>query len=438
MGGIAEYTGSLVCQLTLDCAVAVALQSRTDRQLQIFSFNRFDDHLPFTFNMSIDDLARASIDSLRAGFAAPGRHWAASIAGCLYILHHNTLIDLNSPAITGLNLALLSTVPQGVGLGSATATEAATMMNLINHFSLHDKVEPMKIAAMCQAVETQIGGLPCGIAAPASSCFGTASALLRMHCQPHEVQPDLALPTGVRIIGINSNVRYGGAEKYDEARCAAFMGHTVIVNKMREMGQAAGRPLLSDPMRGYLANLDPDDYKRFFRPYVPQSILGEKFLADFGPTIDIATSIDPKTTYYVQQATDHHVLEARRVHRFAEMISSVSQTLPRTRERGSSLDRAGHLMYASHLSYTNDARLGADECDLLVKLAREREPQGIYGAKITACGCGGTVAVLCDTGDQTDAAIADILTVYEKQAGRKPEAFLGSSPGAWHVGTTMV
>ena len=27
------------------------------------------------------------------------------------------------------------------------------------------------------------------------------------------------------------------------------------------------------------------------------------------------------------------------------------------------------------------------------------------------------------------------MTEYEKQTGRKPEAFLGSSPGAWEVGT---
>ena len=37
-------------------------------------------------------------------------------------------------------------------------------------------------------------------------------------------------------------------------------------------------------------------------------------------------------------------------------------------------------MYASHFSYTNDAMLGSDECDLLVKLVRDRERAGLYGA----------------------------------------------------------
>jgi hypothetical protein len=45
-------------------------------------------------------------------------------------------------------------------------------------------------------------------------------------------------------------------------------------------------------------------------------------------------------------------------------------------------------MYGSHLSYTNDAMLGADECDLLVDLVRARESAGLYGAKITGGGSG--------------------------------------------------
>jgi galactokinase len=113
-----------------------------------------------------------------------------------------------------------------------------------------------------------------------------------------------------------------------------------------------------------------------------------------------------------------------------------AQSLPlESSQRKLALDKAGHLMYGSHLSYTNDALLGAPECDLLVKLVRDREYAGLYGAKITGGGSGGTVAVLCDISPQADAAIAEIMSEYEKESGRKPEAFLGSSPGAWEMGT---
>src|ERR1700761_619631 len=64
MGGIADYTGSMVCEATLDRAAAVALQLRDDREVQVFSFNLFDEHKPFTFRIPLDSLAKYSITQL--------------------------------------------------------------------------------------------------------------------------------------------------------------------------------------------------------------------------------------------------------------------------------------------------------------------------------------------------------------------------------------
>jgi L-arabinokinase len=82
---------------------------------------------------------------------------------------------------------------------------------------------------------------------------------------------------------------------------------------------------------------------------------------------------------------------------------------------------AGHLMYASHLSYSLDAMLGCDECDLLVNLIKKRERAGLYGARITGGGCGGSVAVLAEGTAKADAAIAEIVDEYGKQTGRCAE-----------------
>jgi L-arabinokinase len=95
-------------------------------------------------------------------------------------------------------------------------------------------------------------------------------------------------------------------------------------------------------------------------------------------------------------------------------------------------------MYASHLSYTNDAQLGSAECDLLVNLVRKRERRGFYGAKITGGGSGGTVAVLCEANEKADAGIADVLTEYAKETGKTVEILDGSSDGAWAVGTEVI
>lgn len=451
MGGIADYTGSLVCELPLDQAAAVALGPRADRQLQLFSFNLYDEHKPFTLRVPLESLANHSATALRREFAEPGRQWAAYLAGCLFVLHEQRYVDLRDPRVMGMNLALLSTAPPGAGVSSSAAIEVATMMALRDHFNLRspscgrslriageNAIDPLKLAWLCQRAEQQIAGAPCGIMDQVASVWGEAGKLLRMTCQPHELHESLPIPQGVRFVAINSGVRHGiGGGAYGRTRCAAFMAHALILEKMQAIGQAAGRRLVRDPMGGYLANLDPDDYKRIFRPHLPQTLPGADFLMRHGQTIDAATQVDSSVDYHVRGAADHHVLEARRVRHFAQLIEEANRETDPAR-KGFALDRAGHLMYASHQSYTMDALLGADECDLLVKLVRCRERAGLYGAKITGGGNGGSVAVLADISPRADAALAEILEEYERQVGRKPEMIEGSSPGGWRVGTAIV
>ncbi|HET6251679.1 MAG TPA: hypothetical protein VFE47_28600 [Tepidisphaeraceae bacterium] len=451
MGGIADYTGAIVCELPLDRAAAVALQSRADRQLQIFSFNLLDDNKPFTFRMPIDALAMSSAQSLRQDFNQPGRHWVAYIAGCLFVLHEQGFINLSDPAVGGLNLAIFSTVPLGAGISSSAAIVVATMMNLRDHFALmkpsagrslrivdDTAFSAMKLAELCQLAENQIAGAACGIMDPATSCLGEAGSLFRMICQPHEVLPPLQIPQGVQFLGINSHVKHSvAASAYTATRCAAFMAHKIILEKMRQIGAAGGKRLIRDPMAGYLANLDPDHYKRIFRPSLPEQITGRAFIDQFTGTIDTATQVDPGATYGIVHAADHHVLEARRVKNFVLFLEeAMAATDPA--KRGFALDKAGHLMYASHQSYSHDAMLGAAECDLLVKLLRAREPAGLYGARITGGGAGGTVAVLADQTDRANEAINEAMRDYEKQTSLKPQLFSGSSAGAWHTGTAVV
>jgi galactokinase len=435
MGGIADYTGSTVCEMPLACAAAVAVQDRDDEQVQVFSFNLLDEHKPFTVRVPLAALLGTPAEALRRDFNQPGRRWAAYLAGCVSILHQ-ARVGTRMPR--GLNVALFSTVAAGAGVSSSAAIEVATMMALVDHLGVRESVSPEGMAVLCQRVENEIVGAPCGVMDQMTSCLGESGKLLRMVCQPHALLPPLELPPGIQVVGIDSGVRHDvGGGAYGRTRCAAFIAHRVILERMRQIGAAAGRALEADPMSGYLANLDPDDYKNLFRPHVPELIPGRDFLERYGQTIDPVTRVDPDVEYAAQHAADHHVLEARRVPRFVEFIEQAAALSP-GQQRGAALDRAGHLMYASHLSYTNDALLGAPECDLLVQLVRERERCGLYGARITGGGGGGTVAVLCDLTDRADAAIGEVMAEYTRRTGRVAALIAGSSPGAWHVGTAVV
>jgi L-arabinokinase len=96
----------------------------------------------------------------------------------------------------------------------------------------------------------------------------------------------------------------------------------------------------------------------------------------------------------------------------------------------------GGFMYRSHDSYSA-CGLGSEGTDLLVDLAREAgEAEGIFGAKITGGGSGGTVALLgrSDAGPR----VTCIAREYEARTGRTAYLFEGSSPGAAAVGAVRI
>jgi L-arabinokinase len=85
-------------------------------------------------------------------------------------------------------------------------------------------------------------------------------------------------------------------------------------------------------------------------------------------------------------------------------------------------------MFQSHASY-GACGLGSDGTDRLVELVRAAgPPAGLYGAKITGGGSGGTVAVLARRGSLD--AVRAVANQYERETGRPAAILGGSSPGA--------
>jgi galactokinase len=92
----------------------------------------------------------------------------------------------------------------------------------------------------------------------------------------------------------------------------------------------------------------------------------------------------------------------------------------------------GEFMYESHASYSA-CGLGATQTDRLVEMVRAAGPAaGLYGAKITGGGSGGTIAVLARQGSR--AAVDAIAARHGEETGRSPVVFAGSSPGAHAFG----
>jgi L-arabinokinase len=272
-----------------------------------------------------------------------------------------------------------SDVPLGKGVSSSAAIEVATMRALIG--ATGRDVDGTTMAIWCQMVENLIVGAPCGIMDQMTSACGTANTLLALRCQPAELLPSITLPNDLVVWGIDSGVRHSvsGAD-YGSVRVGAFMGLRMLEAHAHKKG------LPTDHWDGYLANITPSEFHSAYRDVLPMQISGAEFVSTYGAHGDPVTSIDAGRQYPVRESTIHPINEHHRVQLYGQLLHGY---------RGDSSARLlGELMYQSHQSYSS-CGLGSDATDAIVAAVRQAGPDaGLYGAKITGGGSGGTVAVL--------------------------------------------
>jgi L-arabinokinase len=339
--------------------------------------------------------------------------WTAYVAGCLYMLAAQGHVE--AERIGGMNILVSSSVPIGAGVSSSAALEVAAMTAFCGLYGL--SLDGLELAALCQRAENQIAGAPCGIMDQVTCALGRAGELLALKCQPHTIQGYVPMPAGWSFVGIDSGVKHSvGGSHYARARVGAFMGLKVLETR----GCAN--------LKGYLCNLSPIAWCSW-REQVPETLTGREFLQQYGELPDAVTRVDPAETYRVRACAEHPILENDRVRQFIALASLAHPELD-----PSLLTEAGRLLLDAHASYTRRVDLGAPETDLLVELTMARGPRaGLYGAKITGGGSGGTVAVL-RAGPQADSSIRAVCAEYARRTGSAPRVIRGSSAGALFEG----
>jgi len=413
MGGIADYAGSHVLQATIAEAVFCALQLRRDGLIVITT--ELPDGRELSAQFRVEDIDNA----VQGSYQAVGEHirrdpstgWAAYVAGAWAVLRGEGVAH---GVLPGATVFLSSSVPIAVGVASSAALEVAAMTALVAALKL--AIEPLTLARLCQIVENKVVGAPCGIMDQVAVTLGRENRPVVIHCQPATVLGNLALPEGVLVCGIDSAVeKFTAGDRYRRARVAAFMGRRILA-------QAAG----ALPADGHLANLLPAEF-RALHHLLPRSIRGADFLRLYGETGDSVTQVHTDWTYPVRGCTEHPVYENHRTLRFIDHLRAAAEG------DGASVDHAlrlaGRIMYASHWSYTYRCGLGHPAVSRIVQLVREAGPErGVYGAKITGGGGGGTVAILATTAGVD--TVRDIARRYAAESGREPVVFVGSSPGA--------
>jgi L-arabinokinase len=424
MGGIADYSGSLVLQLPTRVATLAAAQRAPDRQIRVVSLDAAALGLGAALAVDLDELAPrgrpVSYDQARALFRRDTRtSWAAYAAGALLVLGRERGLSLAE----GARVLVSSDLPAGKGVASSAALEVAAMTALARAFGV--PLEPRETALLCQKVENLVVGAPCGVMDQMTAVCGEPDRLLALLCQPAELKDPITVPEDIAFFGVDSNVRHAvsGAD-YTSVRVGAFMGYRILAEAagLPVRRAATGEPVtVEDPLwGGYLANLEPSLFEERFSPVLPSRMRGAAFLECYGGTTDPVTRVEPEREYAVRAPAAHPVHESFRVRTFASLLAA-----PASEARRRLL---GELMYQSHLAY-GACGLGSAGTDRIVQLAREAGlARGIYGAKITGGGSGGVVAVLAreDAGD----AVSRIAERYAAETGRPAAVFSGSSPGA--------
>ena len=256
---------------------------------------------------------------------------------------------------SGFDLRMSSTVPLGAGLSSSASLEVAVLRALREAFAL--AFDDVKLALLGQKAETDFVGAPVGVMDQmAASLADTGTALfLDTRTLAFDRVP---LPASIDLVVLNSGVTHnhaGGEYRTRRAECEAAAS-SLGVRVLRDLS-------LADLPR--IEKLPPAQCKR----------------------------------------ARHVVKENARVEQFVTAL------------RASDLRTLGNLLYEGHASLRDDFEVSVKEIDLIVDLASKTA--GVYGARLTGGGFGGSVVILTDA-DAAKQAGATIAAAYAEKSGLTP------------------
>ncbi len=335
-----DYNQGLVLPVALDRSVLAAFARRADSDIIAYSAD-FDEASTFRLGQCIAHDSAAQ--------------WSSYIRGVAQILTEAGYTGV------GLELAISSDVPLGVGLSSSAALEMATAAALraVWQLDLDDK----RLALVCQRAENEFVGVQCGVMDQLAAALGRTGHALLIDCRSLACE-DVPLPLegqGAAIVVVDSGVRRElGRSEYNRRReeCAAAL--------------ALLRVSMSDRSPGALRDVTLEDLER---AALPQPLL---------------------------RRARHVVTEQARVERAVTAL------------RAADLATFGLLMNESHASLRDDFEVSVPQLDRLVELAQARP--GVLGARLTGAGFGGCTVNLVRE-DAIEAFAEDVVERYARETG---------------------
>jgi galactokinase len=258
--------------------------------------------------------------------------------------------------LRGAELAVSTTVPIGAGLSSSAAFELAVASALLAIAGA--SLPPRELARVGREAENGFVGLRSGIMDQLASACGVRDHALLIDCRSEELTP-VPIPPEAAIVVADSGVKH-------ELSGSAY-------NDRRAESEEAAR------------------------------LLGVRTLRDVS-VADFARR-GGELPEPLRRRARHVVTENARV------LATVAAL------RAGDLGDAGARMNASHDSLRDDYQVSAPELDRLVDAARAVD--GVYGARMTGGGFGGSIVVLARR-DAVGSLTKALDTAYASRYGRTP------------------
>ena len=350
IGEHTDYNEGFVLPMAIEKKIIMLGQLRNDRLVQVFDLG-----YKVEAKFSLDDLTPIKKDK-----------WANYLMGVIDEIQKAGYI------LQGANIIFRSDIPQKAGLSSSAALEVVTALTMSELNSL--KIEPVKMARLCQQAENNFVGVACGIMDQYISVLGKKGYALMIDCRSNKYELVPFTDKNYKIVICNSKVERGLVDsKYNQRR--------------KECKQAT----------------------EFFTDQLERKISA---LRDV--TINDLDRFGTKLPDPIFRRARHIITENNRV------LTSMGVL------KNNDFAAFGQLMVESHQSLRDDYEVSCPELDLLVDLALNEE--GILGARMTGAGFGGCTINLAKKA-YLEHFIEVISEKYKKKAGIIPEIYV-SSPTA--------
>jgi galactokinase len=269
--------------------------------------------------------------------------------------------------LQGANLIFRSNVPRKAGLSSSAALEVVTALAMTELNSL--KIEPVKMARLCQQAENNFVGVACGIMDQYISCLGQKNHALFIDCRSNNYEPIPFKGHNYQIVICNSKIQRSLVNsEYNKRREECRIAVEFFKHKLNREIRA-------------LRDITIDEYKKYQRQ-LPETIA---------------------------RRARHVITENYRVQAGVQAL------------REENFFAFGKLMVGSHRSLKNDYEVSCAELDLLVDLALKQE--GVLGARMTGAGFGGCTVNLLKR-DYIDVFKKNIKNEYKKITGINPDIYV--------------